>query len=42
MNKHLSNLIDSIFEKLKKKNSKRIFLDREEFKKFIYFLLKDN
>ena len=42
MNKNLSNLIDSIFEKLKKKKSKRIFLDRDEFKKFIYFLLKDS
>ena len=42
MNNHLVNLVDSIFEKLKKKNSKKNFLDKEEFKKFIYFLLKDN
>ena len=35
-------LIDSIFNKLKKYNSKKIFLEKENLKNFIFLLFKEN
>ena len=35
-------LIDLIFKKLKKYRSKEIFLEKEELKKFVFSLLKEN
>ena len=35
-------LIDSIFKKLKNYKGKNIFLEKENFKKFISLLLKGN
>ena len=35
-------LIDMIFEKLKNIKSRKINLEKKEFKKFILFLLKNN
>ncbi len=35
-------LIDLIFKKLKKYKSKEIFLEKEELKKFVFSLLKEN
>ena len=35
-------LIDLIFEKLKKYKKKKIFLEKENLKKFIFSLLKEN
>ena len=35
-------LIDSIFKKLKNYKAKKIFLEKEDLKKFIYSLLKVN
>ena len=36
------HLVDLIFNKLKKYKKKNIFLERENFKKFILYLLKEN
>ena len=35
-------LIDSIFNKLKKYKGKKIMLEKENFKKFIYSLIDEN
>ena len=35
-------LIDLIFNKLKKYKSKKIFLEKENLKDFIFFLFKEN
>ena len=35
-------LIDSIFNKLKKYKGKKIILEKENFKKFIYSLFDEN
>tara|TARA_B000000532_G_scaffold167851_1_gene135629 strand:+ start:85 stop:213 length:129 start_codon:yes stop_codon:yes gene_type:complete len=37
----LENLVDLIFNKLKNYKSKEIFLEKENFNKFIYSLLKE-
>ena len=42
MNKKLNYLLDLIFTKLKKYNKKEIFLEKEDLKKFIFSLSKDN
>jgi hypothetical protein len=42
MNTKSEYLIDSIFRKLKEYNSKEIFLEKKNLKKFIYFLFKGN
>ena len=36
------NLVDLIFNKLKNYKAKEIFLEKENFKKFIYSLLKED
>ena len=36
------NLIDLIFQKLKNYNAKEIFLEKEDLKKFISSLTKEN
>ena len=36
------NLVDLIFKKLKNYNSRKIFLEKEDLKKFIFSLLKAN
>ena len=35
-------LLDSIFKKLKNYKNKEIFLEKEDFKKFIFSLFKEN
>ena len=42
MTPKLENLIDLIFKKLKNYKGKNITLEKENFKKFIFFLLKVN
>ena len=42
MSSKLEYLVDIIFIKLKKYNTKEIFLEKESFKKFIYSLLNEN
>ena len=42
MTPKLENLIDLIFKKLKTYKGKNITLEKENFKKFIFFLLKVN
>jgi len=42
MNPKQEYLIDSIFKKLKKYKSKEIFLEKENLRKFIFSLLKEN
>ena len=34
--------VDLIFKKLKNYNSRKIFLEKEDLKKFIFSLLKEN
>ena len=41
MKSKLENLVDLIFNKLKNYKSKEIFLEKENFNKFIYSLLKE-
>ena len=41
MSKNSEFLIDKIFEKLKKLPDKKISLEKDEFKKFIYFLINN-
>ena len=36
------NLVDLIYKKLKNYKAKEIFLEKENFKKFIYYLFKEN
>tara|TARA_B100000401_G_scaffold346250_1_gene244113 strand:- start:88 stop:216 length:129 start_codon:yes stop_codon:yes gene_type:complete len=38
----LENLVDLIFEKLKKYKSKKIFLEKEDLKNFIKKISKEN
>ena len=42
MKQKLEYSIDLIFKKLKNHKSRVIFLEKENLKKFIYSLLKDN
>ena len=42
MNPKLELLVNSIFNKLKTNNRKKIFLEKEDLDKFILSLLKDN
>ena len=35
-------LVDLIFKKLKKYKTKKIFLEKENLNKFIFFLFKEN
>ena len=42
MNKKSENLVDLIFNKLKKNHKKEIFLEKEDLKKFIFSLFNDN
>ena len=42
MNSKSEYLIDSIFKKLKNYEGKNISLEKENFKKFIFLLLKGN
>ena len=41
MKPKIENLVDLIFNKLKNYKSKEIFLEKENFNKFIYSLLKE-
>jgi len=42
MNPKSEILLDSIFKKFKNYKAKKIFLEKENLKKFIYSLLKEN
>ena len=42
MKSKLDNLVDLIFNKLKNYKAKEIFLEKENFKKFIYSLFKED
>ena len=42
MTRKLEYLVDLIFKKLKKYKSKQIFLEKENLKKFILSLYKEN
>ena len=42
MNSKLDYLVDSIFNKFKNYKNKEIFLEKENLKKFIILLLKEN
>ena len=42
MNPKSEYLVDLIFKKLKEHKAKRIFLEKENLKKFIFSLLKEN
>ena len=42
MNPKFEDLIDSIFKKLKDYKSKELFLEKDNFKKFISSLFKEN
>ena len=42
MSYKLNNLIDKIFEKLAKNKLKKINLKKDEFKKFIFFLMNED
>ena len=42
MNPKSEDLIDLIFKKFKNYKSKEIFLEKENLKKFIFSLLKEN
>ena len=42
MNSKLDYLVDSIFNKFKKYKNKEIFLNKENLKKFILLLFKEN
>ena len=42
MNPKSEYLIDLIFKKFKNYKAKKIFLEKEDFKKFIFSLLKEN
>ena len=41
MNPKSEYLVDSIFKKLKNYRAKKIYLDKEKLKKFIFLLFKD-
>lgn len=42
MTSRSENLVDLIYKKLKNYKAKEIFLEKENFKKFIYYLFKEN
>ena len=42
MNTKSENLVDLIFKKLKNYKAKEIFLEKENFKKYIYSLFKED
>ena len=42
MSTKLEYLIDKIFEKLKKTRTRKINLEKDEFKKFIYSLINNS
>ena len=42
MNPKLENLVDLIFKKLKSYKGKKIFLEKEKLKKFIFYLFREN
>ena len=42
MNNKTEYLIDKIYEKLKKYNKKEINLEKEEIKKFVFFLINNS
>jgi hypothetical protein len=42
MNTKIENLVDSIYKKLKTYKSKKISLEKENLKKFIFSLLRVN
>jgi len=42
MNQKSEYIIDLIFKKLKSYKAKEIFLEKENFKKFIFSLFKEN
>jgi hypothetical protein len=42
MSSKSENLVDIIFKKLKNYKAKEIFLEKENLKKFIFSLLKEN
>ena len=42
MDTKLENLVDLIFKKLKNYKDKEIFLEKENLKKFIYSLFKED
>ena len=42
MTSKIENQVDLIFNKLKNYKSKEIFLEKENFKKFIYSLFKED
>ena len=42
MTSRSEHLIDLIFKKLKTYKNKKIFLEKEDFNKFILYLLKEN
>ena len=42
MSSKTENLVDIIFKKLKNYKAKEIFLEKENLKKFIFSLLKEN
>ncbi len=42
MTSKLDYLVEKIFKKLKNQKSKEIFLEKDDFKKFIFSLFKEN
>ena len=42
MSQNLEYLVDLIFKKLKKYKAKKIYLEKENLKKFIFSLFKEN
>ena len=42
MTQNLEHLVDLIYKKLKKYKTKEIFLEKENLKKFIFSLSKEN
>ena len=42
MTNKIDDLVDKVYVKLKNCNVQKLDLEKDEFKKFIYFLLKDN
>ena len=42
MSPKLENLVDLIFNKIRKYKKKEIYLEKEDLKKFIFSLLKEN
>ena len=42
MNSKLENLVDLIFKKFKKYKSKKVFLEKEDLRDFIFLLFEEN